>query len=80
MSMLFYSAPAWLTEPDIRAYIVEPFTLDYLIDSKHISKPGYLLTLQRNGKTRACHFFTNKKEAEKAGKKYMKEEGKIKDN
>lgn len=73
--MLLSKTPEWLKEPDIRTYSVESFTLDYLIDTKHTTKTGYLLTLHRNGKTRQCHFFTNKREAEKVGKKYMKEEG-----
>lgn len=77
--MLLSKTPDWLREPDIRTYSVEPFVLDYLIDGNHITRPGHLLTLHRNGKTRQCHFFTNKREAEKFGKKYMKEEG-IKDN
>lgn len=78
--MFLNKTPDWLKEPDIRTYQVDTFTLDYLIEGKHIQKNGYLLTLHRNGKTRGTHFFTNKKDAEKYGKKYMKEEGKTKDN
>lgn len=73
--MLMSPVPDWLLEPDIRTYVVEPYTLDYLSDGKHTTKEGYLLKLHRNGKIRRVHFFTNKKEAEKFGKKYMKAEG-----
>lgn len=78
--MLLSKTPDWLKEPDIRTYSIESFTLDYLINGEHSTKTGYLLVLQRNGKERQSHFFTNKKEAEKFGKKYMKQEGKTKDN
>lgn len=74
--MLMSPVPDWLLEPDIRTYVVEPYTLDYLADGKHTTKEGYLLKLHRNDKIRRVHFFTNKKEAEKFGKKYMKAEGK----
>lgn len=72
--MFLSSVPEWLKEPDIRAFQVESFVLDYLIDGKHTQKKGHLLTLQRNGKTRQVHFFTNKREAERYGNKYMKED------
>ena len=71
--MFLSSVPDWLKEPDVRTYQVDQHTMDYLIDGKHVQKSGYLLTLHRNGKTRQVHFFTNKREAEKLGKKYMKE-------
>ena len=72
--MFLSSVPEWLHEPDIRAYQVDAYVLDYISNGHHTQKNGYLLTLQRNGKTRRTHFFTNKREAEKLGKKYMKED------
>ena len=75
MRMLMSPVPDWLFEPDIRTYEIEAYTLDHLENGKHTTRDGYLLKLHRNGKTRRVHFFTNKKEAEKFGKKYMKEEG-----
>jgi hypothetical protein len=78
--MLMSPVPEWLLEPDIRTYQVEAYKLDYIMDGNHIIKEGYLLKLHRNGKIRQVHFFTNKKQAEKLGKKYMKEEGTVKDN
>lgn len=77
--MLLSKTPDWLREPDIRTYIVEPYIMDYLINGEHTIKAGYLLTLHRNGKIRQSHFLTNRREAEKQGKRYMKEEG-TKDN
>lgn len=74
--MFLYGAPEWLKEPDVRTYQVEPFVLDYISDGVHTQKSGYLLTLHRNAKTRRTHFFTNKREAEKFGKKYMKDQHK----
>ena len=73
--MFLSKTPDWLKQPDIRTYSVEAYVLDYVADGKHTTKTGYLLTLHRNGSVRRSHFFTNKKEAEKVGKKYMKEEG-----
>jgi len=71
------AVPDWLKEPDIRTYLVETHVLDYLIDGTHTTKDGYLLKLYRNDKIRQVHFFTNKRQAEKHGKKYMKEEDSI---
>lgn len=73
--MLLSKTPEWLSEPDIRTYSVETYTLDYVMYGEKTSKTGYLLTLHRNGKTRQCYFMTNKKNAERVGKKYMKEQG-----
>jgi hypothetical protein len=77
--MFLSSVPDWLKEPDVRTYQVDQYVMDYLIEGKHIQKNGYLLVLHRNGKIRQTHFFTNKREAEKLGKKYMKENN-IRDN
>jgi len=65
-----------LLEPDIKTYQIEIYSLDCLIDGKHTITPGYLVKLHKNGEISRTHFFTNKKKAEKFGKKYMKEEGK----